>query len=111
MVSVKKVNILTNLPVTFLILCTRLFPPPPSLLLLPPWRPLLHVHALVPPQVPQGAAGVATLVAAVWLLASVRAGVALQVDQLRRGIRADGAAVRLVAVVRPHVALQVVGVA
>lgn len=69
------------------------------------------MHALVPPEVAQGAAGVAALVAAVWLLAGVRAGVALQVDQLCRGVRADGAAVRLVAVVRPHVALQVVGVA
>lgn len=109
----KKVNriILTNLPVTFLILCACLFPPPPSLLLLPPRWPLLRVHALVPPQVAQGAAGIAALVAAVRLLAGVRAGVALQVDQLRRGVRADGAAVRLVAVVRPHVALQVVGVA
>lgn len=69
------------------------------------------MHALVPPQVAQGAAGVAALVAAVRLLAGVGAGVALQVDQLGRGVGADGAAVRLLAVVGPHVALQVVGVA
>lgn len=64
----------------------------------------------MPPQVAQGAAGIAALWAAVGLLAGVRAGVALQVDELRRGIWADGATVRLVAVVRAHVALQVVGV-
>lgn len=95
--------------VTFL--AVRLFSPRSAFLLLPPLRPLLRVHALVPPQVAEGAAGVAALVAAVRLLAGVGAGVALQVDELRRGVRADGAAVGLLAVVGPHVALQVVGVA
>lgn len=88
-----------------------LFPPPSSFLLLPPQRSLLRVHALVPPQVAEGAAGVAALVAAVRLLPGVSAGVALQVDELGRGVGADGAAVRLLAIVGPHVALQVVGVA
>lgn len=69
------------------------------------------MHALVPPQVAQGAAGVAALQAAVGFLSGVRAGVALQVDELGRGVGADGAAVRLLPVVGPHVALQVVGVA
>lgn len=45
-------------------------------------RFLLHVHALVPPQVSQGAAGIAALLASVWLLPGVRAGMSLQVDQL-----------------------------
>jgi len=97
--------------VTFSACGAPFFPPPSSLLLLPPLRPLLRVHALVPPQVAEGTAGVAALGAAVRLLPGVRAGVALQVDQLRRGVGAGGAAVRLVAVVGPHVALQVVGVA
>lgn len=70
----------------------------------------LRVHALVPPQVAQGAAGVAALGAAVGFLPCVGAQVALQVDELRRGVRADGAAVRLAAVVDGHVTLQVVGV-
>lgn len=87
------------------------FPPSPGPFLpLLPLRPLLSVHALVPPQVPEGTAGVAAVVAAVRLLARVRAGVALQVNELGGGVGADGAAVGLVAVVDPHVALQVVGV-
>lgn len=96
---------------TFSARSASFFPPPPALLLLPPLpRPLLRVHALVSAQVPQGAAGVAALGAAVGFLPGVGAGVALQVDELGRGVGAGGAAVRLVAVVRPHVALQVVGV-
>lgn len=96
--------------VTFFGFSISLFPPPSPFLFLPPLRPLPRVHALVSPQVAQGAAGVAALVAAVRLLPGVRAGVALQVDELGRGVRADGAAVRLLAVVDPHVAFQVVGV-
>ena len=96
--------------VTFISSSICFFPPPPPLLLLPPLRPLLRVHALVPPQVSERAAGVAALNAAVRFLAGVRAGVALQVDELSRGIRADGAAVRLLAIVDPHVAFEVVGV-
>lgn len=69
------------------------------------------MHALVPPQVAQGTAGVAALRAAVGFLPGVGAQVALQVDQLGGCVGADGAAVRLLAVVDPHVALQVVGVA
>lgn len=100
---------------TFLILQAGLFPAAPPLLILPPWllqrlSPLRDVHPLVPPQVAQGATGVATLWAAVRLLAGVCAAMALQVDELRRGVRADWAAVWLVAVMRAHVALQVVGV-
>lgn len=95
--------------VTFFTLC---FLTPPSLFpLVLPLRPLLRVHALVPPQVAQGTAGVVALVAAVRLLTSVGAGVALQVDELRRGVGAHGAAVWFLAVVGPHVAFQVVGVA
>lgn len=97
--------------VTFLTFSVGFFPSPSSFLLLPPLRPLLRVHALVSPQVAEGAAGVAALVAAVRLLPGVGAGVALQVDELGRGVGADGAAVRLLAIVGPHVALQVVGVA
>lgn len=97
--------------VTFFSFSACFFPPPSSFLLLPPLWSLLRVHALVPPQVAVGAAGVAALVAAVRLLPGVGTGVALQVDELGRGVGADGAAVRLLAVVGPHVALQVVGVA
>lgn len=97
--------------VTFFSFCIVLFPPPSSLLLLPALWSLLRVHALVPPQVAQGAAGVVALVAAVRLLSGVRAAVALQVDELGRGVGADGAAVRLLAVMDPHVAFQMVGVA
>lgn len=64
----------------------------------------------MPPQVAEGTAGVAAVVAAVGLLARVRACVALQVDQLGGGVGADRAAVGLLPVVDPHVALQVVGV-
>lgn len=85
---------------TFSALC-----PPPGVPLL-----LLRVHALVPPQVAHGAAGVVALGAAVGFLPGVGAQVALQVDELRRGIGADGAAVRLAAIVDGHVTLQVVGV-
>lgn len=85
-------------------------PPPRAFLLLPPLGSLLRVHALVPPQVAEGTAGIAAVGAVVGLLARVRARVPLQVDQLRGGIRTDGAAVGLLAVVDPHVTLQVVGV-
>lgn len=96
---------------TFFTFGVSLFPSPSSLLLLPPLLCFLCVHALVPPQVAQGVAGIAALVAAVWLLAGVRANVALQVNQLGGGIGTDKAAVWLLAIMDPHVALQVVGVA
>lgn len=96
--------------VTFIAVGFPLFPSPVAFLLLPPLRTLLRVHALVPPQVAQGTAGVAAVVAAVGLLACVGASVALQVHQLRGSVGADGAAVGLLAIVDPHVALQVVGV-
>lgn len=96
---------------TFFSFSTSFFPSPSPFLLLPPLRSLLRVHALVSPQVAEGAAGVAALGTAVRLLPGVGAGVALEVDELGRGVGADGAAVRLMAVVGPHVALQMVGVA
>lgn len=87
------------------------FSPPPRAFLLPlPLGSLLRVHALVPPKVAEGTAGVAAVGAAVGLLTRVRACVPLQVHQLCGGVRADRAAVGLLAVVDPHVALQVVRV-
>lgn len=76
-----------------------------SFLLLPPLLTLLHVHALMPPQVTQGTAGITALVAAVGLLARVGASVALQINKLRGSVGADSTTVWLLTIMDPHVTL------
>lgn len=68
------------------------------------------MHALVPPQVAKGTAGIAALQTAVRFLSSVGANMTLQVDKLGRGVWADRATVRLLTIMGPHVAFKVVGV-
>lgn len=69
------------------------------------------MHALVPLEVAERAAGKSAAFALVRFLPSVNAKVSLEVHQLGRGVRAQRAVKRLLAVVRLHVTLHVVGVA
>lgn len=80
------------------------------------WRCVLphphtgYMHALVPLEVAERAAGKSAAVTFVRFFPRVNAKVSLEVHQLSRGVRAQRAVKRLLPIVRLHVALHVVGV-